>query len=169
MDLNEFTEMKVFRLVFDPQTNTPIVVLQQEETGVMMPIWIGIFEAHAIAMKMEGVEPARPMTHDLLSNTLATINSLIERVEVTDLIDNTYFARIYFQIAEKDYSVDSRPSDAIALAIRTTTPIYVANHVLEKSKIEPGVFAEGEEANEADEFTKILKEYDPPGGKDKLN
>ena len=135
----------------------------------MMPIWIGIFEAHAIAMKMEGVEPARPMTHDLLSNTLTTINSLIERVEVTDLIDNTYFARIYFQIAEKDYSVDSRPSDAIALAIRTTTPIYVANHVLEKSKIEPGVFSEGEEANEADEFTKILREYDPPGGKDKLN
>ena len=170
MDLNDFTEMKVSRLVFDPQTNSPIVVLQHEETGVMLPIWIGIFEAHSIAMKMEGVEPVRPMTHDLLSNTFTTINSLIERVEVTDLIDNTYFARIYFQLDEKGYSVDSRPSDAIALAIRTTTPIFVANSVLEKSQILPSQLVEGDDDEEGgeDRFTQILREFNPPD-KDKLN
>ena len=170
MDLNEFTEMKVSRLVFDPQTNSPIVVLQHEETGVMLPIWIGIFEAHSIAMKMEGVDPARPMTHDLLSNTFSAINSFIERVEVTDLIDNTYFARIYFQVDEKDYSVDSRPSDAIALALRTTTPIFVANTVLEKSKILPSQLEEADEDNGSDdeEFARILQEFNPPD-KDKLN
>lgn len=169
MDLNEFTEMKVARLVFDPQTNSPIVVLQQEETGVMLPIWIGIFEAHSIAMKMEGVEPVRPMTHDLLAGTLEAINALIERIVVVDLIDNTYFARIYFQVGEKDFSVDSRPSDAIALAIRTTTPIYVANQVLEQSKIVPEGFSAEEGEDGDDDFARILKSFNPPDDKEKLN
>jgi bifunctional DNase/RNase len=164
--------MRIYRLVFDPQTNSPIVILQDEDSGALLPIWIGIFEAHSIAMKMEGIEPSRPLTHDLLSNTFTTLKGMVERVEVVDLVDNTYFARIYFQVAEKSYSMDSRPSDAIALALRTTSPIFVANHVLEKSKIDPADFEDGEGPegeSEEDEWTRVLKNYNPPGDKDKLN
>ena len=172
MSAEGLTEMKVYRLVFDPQTNSPIIILQAEESGALLPIWIGVFEAHSIAMKMEGIQPARPLTHDLLNNTFSTINGLVSRIEVVDLVDNTYFARIYFDLADKSYSVDSRPSDAIALALRTTSPIFVANHVLEKSKIDPAEMEglESEEENgEEDEWTKILKNYNPGGGTEKLN
>ena len=165
--------MKVYRLVLDPQTNSPIVILQDEATGVLLPIWIGIFEAHSIAMKLEGIEPSRPMTHDLLSNTFSVVNGMVERIEVVDLVDNTYFARIYFQVAEKNYSLDSRPSDAIALALRTTSPIFVANHVLEKSKIEPPMEGQDEEEGEGRDperdWERILKDFHPGASKDKLN
>ena len=173
MGTEEFTEMKVYRLVLDPQTNSPIVILQDEATGVMLPIWIGIFEAHSIAMKLEGIEPSRPMTHDLLSNTFSVVNGMVDRIEVVDLVDNTYFARIYFQVAEKNYSLDSRPSDAIALALRTTSPIFVANHVLEKSKIEPPEEGKDEEEGDArdpeKDWERILKDFHPGASKDKLN
>lgn len=169
-----FTEMKVHRLVLDPNTNSPIVILQAEESGLMLPIWIGIFEAHAIAMKMEGIESPRPMTHDLLSNAITVINGMVERVEVVDLVDNTYFARVYFLVKDQHFSIDSRPSDAIALALRAPSPIFVANHVLEKSKIEPTpeleeARREGEEGDEEDEWTRILKNFNPPGGREKIN
>jgi uncharacterized protein len=169
-----FTEMKVHRLVLDPNTNSPIVILQAEATGLMLPIWIGIFEAHAIAMKMEGIESPRPMTHDLLSNTIAVMNGMVERVEVVDLVDNTYFARVYFSVKEQRFSIDSRPSDAIALALRAPSPIFVANHVLEKSKIEPTPELEearagGDEGEEEDEWTRILKNFNPAGGREKIN
>lgn len=170
----DFTEMKVHRLVLDPNTNSPIVILQSEASGVMLPIWIGIFEAHAIAMKMEGIESPRPMTHDLLSNTITVMHGMVERVEVVDLVDNTYFARVYFQVQDQRYSIDSRPSDAIALALRAPSPIFVANHVLEKSKIEPTPELEearagGDEGEEEDEWTRILKNFNPPGGREKIN
>ena len=158
--------MKVHRLVLDPNTNSPIVILQDEATGVMLPIWIGIFEAHAIAMKMEGIESPRPMTHDLLTNTIQVINGLVERVEVVDLVDNTYFAKVYFQVQDKRFSLDSRPSDAIALALRATSPIFVADHVLEKSKIDPvdesATDAEGRPVSEEERWKEILKNFEPP-------
>ena len=172
MPFEGLTEMTVYRLVFDPNTNSPIVILQHEDTGALLPIWIGIFEAHSIAMKMEGVESSRPLTHDLLSNTFSTIKGMVERVEVVDLVDNTYFARIYFQVDEKNYSVDSRPSDAIALALRKASPIFVADHVLEKSKINPDDLEDsgGEPGEtEEEEWARILKNYNPEGSKDKLN
>jgi bifunctional DNase/RNase len=171
--------MKVHRLVLDPNTNSPIVVLQDESSGSLLPIWIGIFEAHSIAMKLEGVEPARPMTHDLLRSFFDVTKSLVERVEVVDLVDNTYFARIYFSINEQAFALDSRPSDAIALALRTVSPIFVANHVLEKNKIQPhqvrDVSAEegaaeeepeaGEKPAKEEEWEEILRKFSPPGGK----
>lgn len=171
MTVAGFTEMKIFRLVLDPNTNSPIVILQDEGSGALLPIWIGIFEAHAIAMKMEGVEPGRPMTHDLLKNTFAAIHALVERVEVVDLVDNTYFARIQFLLDDKRLAIDSRPSDAIALALRAGSPIFVANHVLEQSKIDPsGLAVEGgDEDDNEDEWTRILKNYNPGKGKDKVN
>ena len=173
MEPNEFTEMKVHRLVLDPNTNSPIVILQAD-TGVLLPIWIGIFEAHAIAMKMEGIDAPRPMTHDLLSNTIQAAQGMVHRVEVVDLVDNTYFARVYFQLKDDSYSVDSRPSDAIALALRAPSPIFVANHVLEQSKIDPELVLaehgeEGEESSEEEKWTRMLKKYNPPGGKEKIN
>ena len=172
MAFEGLTEMTVYRLVFDPNTNSPIVILQHEDSGALLPIWIGIFEAHSIAMKMEGVEVSRPLTHDLLSNTITTIKGMVERVEVVDLVDNTYFARIYFQVDEKNYSLDSRPSDAIALALRTASPIFVADHVLEKSKINPEDLQESgglSKENEEEEWARILKNYNLEGDKDKLN
>ena len=180
MKTNDFTEMRVHRLVMDPNTNSPIVILEDEESGALLPIWIGIFEAHSIAMKMEGVESPRPMTHDLLNNTIDAFKGFVEKVEVVDLVDNTYFARIYFQLNDNHFFVDSRPSDAIALALRSTSPIFVANHVLESSKINPDDIPleespEGETdeprpaRSEEEEWERILKNYNPPGGKDKIN
>ena len=168
-----FTEMKVHRLVLDPNTNSPIVILQGD-TGVLLPIWIGIFEAHAIAMKMEDIDSPRPMTHDLLSNTITAVNGMVNRVEVVDLVDNTYFARVYFQVNDQSFSVDSRPSDAIALALRAPSPIFVANHVLEQSKLDPEAEAEAtseleEGVNEEERWNRILKNFTPPGGTDKVN
>ena len=177
-----FTEMKVHRLVLDPNTNSPIVVLQDEASGSLLPIWIGIFEAHSIAMKLEGMEPQRPMTHDLLRSFFDVTKSLVERIEVVDLVDNTYFARIYFSLNERAFALDSRPSDAIALALRAVAPIFVANHVLEKSKIDPsevqtvGAGDGGEDAEPSaeesaepgdreTEWEEILKRFKPPGGK----
>ncbi len=154
--------------MLDPNTNSPIVVLQDENSGNLLPIWIGFFEAHSIAMKLEGVESPRPMTHDLLANTFSVLEGFVTRVEVVDLVDNTYFARIFFNLKDKQYSLDSRPSDAIALATRTASPIFVANHVLEQSKIDPSLLEEHDEDDE-DEFTRMLKNYNPEGKGDKLN
>ena len=156
--------------MLDPNSNSPIVVLQDEASGVLLPIWIGIFEAHSIAMKLEGIQPPRPMTHDLLTNTFTAVQGLVERVEVTDLVDNTYFARIYFQMADKAYTLDSRPSDAIALALRTTSPIFVANHVLEQSKIEPEQVEEDSETmSEEERWSRLLRNFHGEGGRDKIN
>ena len=171
MTTAQFTEMTIYRLVLDPNNNSPIVILKDAGSGALLPIWIGIFEAHAIAMKMEGIEPGRPMTHDLLKNTFSAMNALVERIEVVDLVDNTYFARIQFLVEDKRHAIDSRPSDAIALALRAGSPIFVANHVLEQSKIDPaGVSfdSDGEDGDEEDEWTRLLKNYNP-GGKEKIN
>lgn len=152
-------------------------MLQDEASGALLPIWIGIFEAHSIAMKMEGVEPARPMTHDLLRNFLDVTKAMVERIEVVDLVDNTYFARIYFFLNQQAFAIDSRPSDAIALALRTISPIFVANHVLDKSKIEPSPESSATDASgepksqeqQESEWEEILKNYNPEGGKPKIN
>jgi bifunctional DNase/RNase len=174
MAAEEFTEMRVYRMVLDPNTNSPVVVLQDEATGTLLPIWIGFFEAHSIAMKLEGVDSARPMTHDLLTNLVSMLDALITRVEVVDLVDNTYFARISISLNDKRHILDSRPSDAIALAIRTDSPIFVASHVLEQSKIDPSQLEERTEGGDneemdEDEWNRILRNFKPGGGGDKLN
>jgi hypothetical protein len=113
------------------------------------------------------------MTHDLLGNTIAALQGMVERVEVVDLVDNTYFARVYVKLRDERFAVDSRPSDAIALALRAPSPIFVANHVLEQSKIEPTpeleeARAEGDAQEEEDEWTRILKNFNP-SGREKIN
>lgn len=127
-------EMKVSALTIDPLTNTPIVILKDIDGKKAVPIWIGLFEASAIASKLEKVSFSRPMTHDLLQTILNVLNTTVSRIEINDLKDNTFFANIYLMNNGRDIVVDSRPSDAIALALRMNAPIFVDERVVEKSR-----------------------------------
>lgn len=126
--------MEIKGLMLDPSSNAPIVILRDTESQLFLPIWIGIFEANAIALRMEGVETPRPMTHDLLRSTLEHLGAGVERVVICDLRENTFYALIHLLRKEERLTVDARPSDAIALALRTDAPIYVLRSVLEKAK-----------------------------------
>ncbi|SFM67785.1 bifunctional nuclease family protein [Thermodesulforhabdus norvegica] len=126
-------EMMVSELVMDPQTNTPIVILREKNGDRVLPIWIGIMEATAIAMKLENIEFPRPMTHDLMKNILDHLNVRVEKIEVCDLRDNTYYALIHLNLGGVESTIDARPSDAIALALRTQSPIFVRDKVFRKS------------------------------------
>ncbi len=147
--------MEVKGLMMDPNSSVPIVILRSEEHSRILPIWIGIFEANAIALKLEGIEPPRPMTHDLLVNLLGGVNCSIARVAINDLVDNTFFAQIFVQVDSEELIVDSRPSDAIALALRADVPIYVAEAVLDKAK------AEDIGSQDKEKLKKWLEEVDP--------
>ena len=126
-------EFKIKGLMMDPLTNSPIVVLQQTTSDTLLPIWVGIFEANAIALQIEKVDMPRPMTHDLLKALLNHLNANVEKIVVNELKDNTFYAVIFLNVAGKMVTVDSRPSDAIALALRTDSPIFVTDDVLTKS------------------------------------
>jgi bifunctional DNase/RNase len=129
-----FLEMKVRGLALDPLSNMPIIILKDEEDKRSLPIWVGIFEANAIALELEKIATPRPMTHDLIKNILETIEARVVKVVVTDLKENTFFAVLHLQIGGTEYTVDSRPSDAIALALRVAAPIYVDEEVVRKAK-----------------------------------
>ena len=128
-------EMKVKGLALDPLSNMPMIILRDEEEKRSLPIWVGLFEANAIALELEKVTTARPMTHDLIKNILGEVGCAVDSVEITDLKENTYFALVYLNISGRQVVIDSRPSDAIALALRTKSPIFVAKAVLEASSI----------------------------------
>ena len=127
-------KMEIKGLLMDPVSNMPVVILRDTEKGHFLPIWVGIFEANAIALEMEKVSTPRPMTHDLLKNLLAELDARVERVVINDLRENTFFARIHLTAGGDSLSVDSRPSDAIALALRSQAEIFVEEDVLEKSR-----------------------------------
>jgi len=135
MAREQFILMTVGGLTLDPVTKTPIVILKDSENKLNLPIWIGLLEATAMATELEGIKMARPMTHDLLRNVLGELGASVEAIEVTDLRDNTYFALIYLEIGGQRMTIDCRPSDAISLALRTKSPIYVAKKVLESSSV----------------------------------
>jgi hypothetical protein len=126
--------MEVKGLLVDPTSNLPIVLLRDRESDLFLPIWIGVFEANAIAIHIEGVEAPRPMTHDLLRTVLRELNARVERVVITDLRDSTFYAEIHLITATRQLTVDSRPSDALALALRVDAPILVARSVLERAQ-----------------------------------
>jgi bifunctional DNase/RNase len=154
-------EMKISGLTMDPQTNTPIVVLKDIKGDTVLPIWIGLLEATAIATELEQIQFPRPMTHDLIKNLMMHLGVSVDRVEVCDLKDNTFYAWIYLIIQGKESRIDARPSDALALALRTSARIYVNEKVLEKSKkIETGGKAEIQDA-EAKKWTDILENLSP--------
>lgn len=127
-------EMKVSGLTIDPITNTPIVILKDMQENKAIPIWIGLFEASAIATELEKVVFSRPMTHDLLNECLKTLNITVSKIEIVDIRNNTFFANIYLTREGQNFSIDARPSDAIALALRAHAPIYVEESVIEKSR-----------------------------------
>lgn len=127
-------EMKVAGLTMDPLTNTPIVILKDLDNKRAIPIWIGLYEATAIATEMEHIAFSRPMTHDLLRDIINSLEVMMERVEIIDIRNNTFFANIYLKKGDRTYIVDSRPSDAIALALRTKVPIFVSEQVIDKSR-----------------------------------
>ena len=126
--------MEIRGLMLDPNSNVPIVILQDQERHFFLPIWIGVFEANAIALRIEGVEPPRPLTHDLLRSLLDHLHATVVRVEICSLKENTFYALIHVQRNGELTQIDARPSDAIALALRTDAPIFVRWSVLEQAK-----------------------------------
>lgn len=146
-------EVKIRALMMDPSSGTPIIILKDVQSDTMLPIWVGAYEANAIALEIEKIAPPRPMTHDLLRNLITELGVHVERVVVTSLRDNTFFAVIEMRNSEGDRMVlDSRPSDAIALALRADCPIYVDTEVIKASRntlpaedTEEGELASGEE------------------------
>ncbi|HLC18385.1 MAG TPA: bifunctional nuclease family protein [Thermodesulfobacteriota bacterium] len=129
-----FLEMRVFGITIDPFTNAPIVILKDLEEKNSLPVWIGVLEASAIAAELEKIQFSRPMTHDLMKNILRNLDISVDRIEVSDLKDNVYYARIHLNSLGNPFVVDARPSDAIALALRMSSPIFVDTKVLDKSK-----------------------------------
>lgn len=127
-------EMLIKGLMVDPVTNMPIVVLRDREGQRVLPIWVGVFEANAIALQIENITTPRPMTHDLLRNLIGDLNATVQRVVISDLRENTFYALIYLATAGDVVAIDARPSDAIALALRTQAPILVEEHVIDNAK-----------------------------------
>jgi bifunctional DNase/RNase len=144
-------KVSIAGLTMDPASNTPIIILKSEENDQAIPIWIGLLEATSIASALQSIKYERPMTHDLFKNFSETLQISIAKVEVCDLRDNTFFARIYFVSKDNNFDIDARPSDAIALALRFDAPIFVEDAVMQKSKIVDG---EGEAADTSEEGKK---------------
>ncbi|MGH9603413.1 MAG: bifunctional nuclease family protein [Terriglobales bacterium] len=132
-------EMKIRGLMMDPVTNMPIVILKDVSGDSVLPIWVGIYEANAIALEIEKVSTPRPMTHDLLKNVLMGLDTRVRKVVVNDLRDDTFFALIWLEREGRVISIDSRPSDALALALRLDCPIFVDDEVLKSSKLASAV------------------------------
>jgi bifunctional DNase/RNase len=124
-------EMTIKGLMVDPVTNVPIILLRDAAGQKVLPIWVGIFEANAIALQIENVTPPRPMTHDLLRNVITDLKASVQKIVVCDLKDNTFYALIYLDVNGSSVAVDARPSDAIALALRARCPIFVEDSVIE--------------------------------------
>jgi bifunctional DNase/RNase len=138
--------------------NQPIVLLKEREGERYLPIWIGAAEATAIALAMQGVEPPRPMTHDLFKNVLDELHVSLERIEITDLVDGTFFAVLRLSRNGASHEVSSRPSDAIALAVRTSVPIFVSEDVLGEASV---VIREDDAEEEVERFKQFLDEVSP--------
>ena len=127
-------EMTIKGLMVDPITNMPIVILRDKDGQRVLPIWVGVFEANAIALQIENVTPQRPMTHDLLNNVIHDLKADIQKVVVSDLKENTFYALIYVSTGGEVTAIDARPSDAIALALRARAPIFVEDKVIDRAK-----------------------------------
>jgi bifunctional DNase/RNase len=155
-----WVEMKVRGLALDPVSNMPIVLLRDEEEKRSLPIWVGIFEANAIALELEKVSTPRPMTHDLIKNILESVEAKVEKIVVNDLRDNTFFALIHLRVGEEEITVDSRPSDAIALALRVGAPILVDEDVVRRAKSVEVAPKESDDQEKLKEWLDNLKPED---------
>jgi len=137
MNSSDLIAMSIKGLMLDPVSNSPIVVLKDDDEKFFLPIWVGIFEANAIALQLENITTPRPMTHDLLRNMISELNARVIRIVINDLRDSTFFAQIRLAVgtgSDRTLEVDARPSDAIALALRTEAPIFVTQNVLDQAQ-----------------------------------
>jgi len=146
-------EMQIRGLMIDPLTNMPIVVLKDVASDTVLPIWVGIFEANAIALELEKTTTPRPMTHDLMRNMARGLNAVVRKVVVSELRDDTFYAVIWMEQGGETVAMDSRPSDAIALALRWDCPIYASRTVLDNAK----QVAEGPQKADTDEMRRWLE------------
>ena len=149
--------MTIKGLMVDPITNMPIIILRDKDGQRVLPIWVGVFEANAIALQIENVTTPRPMTHDLLKNVIQDLRGRIEKIVVSDLKENTFYALIYLALNGGTVAIDARPSDAIALALRTRAPIFVEDTVIDNAKT---VDFTTEKAD-SDRLHKWLESLDP--------
>jgi len=150
-------EMTIKGLMVDPITNMPIIILRDKEGQRVLPIWVGVFEANAIALQIENVTTPRPMTHDLLRNVIQDLRARIDKIVVSDLKENTFYALIYLTVNGDVVAIDARPSDAIALALRARAPIFVEERVIDHAKhsdLAP-------EKGETERLQKWLESLDP--------
>jgi bifunctional DNase/RNase len=150
-------EMTIKGLMVDPITNMPIIILRDKDGQKVLPIWVGIFEANAIALQIENVATPRPMTHDLLKNIISDLEASVEKIVVCDLKENTFYALIHILVNGQIVAVDARPSDAIALALRTKAPIFVEDSVIENAR---SLDMTSEKAD-SDRLQKWLESLDP--------
>jgi bifunctional DNase/RNase len=150
-------EMSIKGLMVDPITNMPIIILRDKDGQKVLPIWVGIFEANAIALQIENIATPRPMTHDLLRNVIQDLKASVQKVVVCDLQENTFYALIYLSLNGDTLAIDARPSDAIALALRTRAPIFVEDAVIDHAKTVDFT----SEKNDADRLQKWLESLDP--------
>lgn len=150
-------EMTIKGLMVDPITNMPIVILRDKEGQKVLPIWVGIFEANAIALQIENVATPRPMTHDLLRNVINDLHATVQKVVVCDLQENTFYALIYLGLGSDTVAIDARPSDALALALRTRAPIFVEDTVIDNAK----TVDFSADKNDAERLHKWLESLDP--------
>lgn len=154
-------EMKVRGLTLDPLSNMALVILRDLEGNKALPIWVGIPEANAIALEIEQVPTPRPMTHDLIKNILEGINASVTRIVVNDLRDSTFYATIHLSLQGREYHIDSRPSDAIAVALRVKAPIYVTLDVIERAgSIDAATQAATEDPDTVKEWLENVKPED---------
>jgi bifunctional DNase/RNase len=150
-------EMSIKGLMVDPITNMPIVILRDKDGQKVLPIWVGIFEANAIALQIENISTPRPMTHDLLRNVIEDLKASVQKIVVCDLQENTFYALIYLSLNGSTLAIDARPSDAIALALRTRAPIFVEDTVIDNAKTVDA----SDEKSDAERLQKWLENLDP--------
>ncbi len=154
-------EMTVTGLAIDPSTNAPILILSARNDEFTVPIWIGLMEAASIASVLQGIDFDRPMTHDLFKNFIDRVNVTVSRIEVCDLKDNTFYAKIYCHAQDGDFIMDARPSDAIALALRLKADIFVDESVVNELKTTDGNYEAADESDQGKKWEEYLKNLDP--------
>jgi len=154
-------KVSIAGLTMDPASNTPIIILKSEKNNQAIPIWIGLLEATSIASALQNIKYERPMTHDLFKNFTKLLDISISKIEVCDLKDNTFYAKIYFISKDGNFEMDARPSDAIALALRFDAPIFVADEIMQKSKMGDGEAEVLDTSEEGKKWADYLESLSP--------
>ena len=153
-------EVRIRGLMMDPATNMPIIMLKDVGSDAVIPIWVGIFEANAIASEIEKVSAPRPMTHDLARNLMRHLNGRLERVVITEIKDDTFYAVLWLRQDDEPVVIDARPSDAIALALRADCPLYVSEQVMQGARMNPASQADGPTADQLRGWLEGLNDED---------